>query len=381
MPPLVTEADTRTTERRRDVRRSLKACQRRFDRIEALHYVDRTDEALDLSPEFVRDLGLLAFLLFDIPAEKAASVPTDVSAMPLLLPAGDVREGFSQAIQELQNAEAATTESEQAAALEAFFATARRTLQRVKAVVRDKRKAEWRTPTDVYRRRLASVVAGTLALIIAVSAVYWATRPRITIVEATFGQNCDGQPGASGSAPHAVSPGNATAAATEACDQRLAGCRLEITAARFGEPAPLCAKDFRISWRCTGNPTLFDARLDPEAMGQSLTLACRQPQRPEIPPRLQILEATYGANCDGKKSPNGDTYSVPKGNLTVPVTNGCNAAAAACSVTVALDQGIDPASLCSKDFEVRWSCTHDGKERTTRIEPEALGKTVELSCR
>jgi hypothetical protein len=376
MPPLVTEADTRTTELRRDVRRSFKACLRRFDRIESLHNVDRTDEALDLSPEFVRELGLVTLLLYDIPPGKAGSAPTDASAMSLLLPAGDVRECFSQVIQELQKAEAATAEPEQAAAMEAFFAAARRTFRRVKAVVRDKRKQEWRTPMDVYRRRLAWSVAGTLALVIAAYAAYRPTPVRISIVEATFGHNCDGRASGTGSAPHAVPRGNATAAATEACDQQVDECRLEITPARFGEPAPLCAKDFFISWRCSDNPLPFDARLAPEATGQSVTLSCRQ-----APRRLQILEATYGANCDGKQSPSGDTYSIVKGNLTVPVTEGCDPTAEACSVTVAMIQGRDPAPLCGKDFAVRWSCTHDGKERTARIEPEALGRTVEVSCR
>ena len=47
---------------------------------------------------------------------------------------------------------------------------------------------------------------------------------------------------------------------------------------------------------------------------------------------------------------------------------------------VGIDQMVDPAPLCAKEFEVVWSCSQDGKERVSRI-AEALAKTLVLSCR
>jgi hypothetical protein len=377
--PALTAAETRIAQRNREIRRKLKTCLRRLDRIESLHDVDRTDEALALSPELVRELADLTCLVHDVPPEDSSGAPADAPDLSPRLPAGEVRESFDQMIQELRRAETATTEHDQLSAMKAYLAAALRTVRRVNAMFRDKRKGEWQTPLDVYRRKYAVRLLSATALIVVggseVYAAYWYSLPRISILEASFGLNCDGQTSPTSAAPHVVPRGNATQVAIAICGQGRGECSLSVSAARFGEPAPFCPKVFEISWLCAGDAVPYSAVLAAEATGKSMTLTCSGR------PRIQILEATYGANCAGKQSPSGSTYSVARGNVTTWIKSNCLSTPASCSATVQSGNAPDPAPFCAKDFELLWSCTNDGKPRRLHIEAEALGKSVELSCR
>lgn len=378
LPPGLTAAETLVAERNRNIRRRLKSCLRKLDRIEALYDMDSVEDARARAPELVHELGELTSLFTGVPQDASSAAPAAPEAPSPSVPVG-LRESFNEVTRELRTVEAAATEADQSAAMKTFLAAAFDTVRRVKAVFREKRKGEWRTPLDVYRRKLTLAVLSAIVFIAvggsAVYAAYWYSRPRISIIEATFGQNCDGLTSAPGAVPYAVPRGNATKAAIASCGQGSSACTLPITADRFGDPAPLCGKAFQISWQCAGDSVPYAAVLAPEATGKRVTLACSKS------PRLQILEATYGANCAGKPSPNGGTYSVARGNMTAWMTSRCDAGAASCSTTVQLPTTGDPALLCAKDFEVSWSCSNDGKPRQLRIEAEALDKSVELACR
>jgi hypothetical protein len=59
----------------------------------------------------------------------------------------------------------------------------------------------------------------------------------------------------------------------------------------------------------------------------------------------------------------------------------CDLSEESCSLTVTLLEMPDPAASCSKEFEVTWNCSDGAPTRTSRIEAEALGKSVTLACR
>ena len=98
----------------------------------------------------------------------------------------------------------------------------------------------------------------------------------IEIVEATYGQNCrDFTPPAGYS--NEVKPGNATAAVAQVCDKASESCGYLVKLARNADPAPGCAKDFRVSWRCGGDPTVHTMRLAAEADSKTAALSCPAP--------------------------------------------------------------------------------------------------------
>jgi hypothetical protein len=85
---------------------------------------------------------------------------------------------------------------------------------------------------------------------------------RISIVEATYGRNCQ--------AP----AGNATTLVQKSCDG-LALCRFRVESPVLGDPAPRCAKDFGVAWMCSGEKSARRATLAAEAgFGSTLLLSC-----------------------------------------------------------------------------------------------------------
>jgi peptidoglycan/LPS O-acetylase OafA/YrhL len=102
--------------------------------------------------------------------------------------------------------------------------------------------------------------------------LWFGNQPEIGIVSATYGLSCQDylEP-----APfsNSVAPGNATNYVKRACDARQR-CDLRVDAARMGDPANSCAKDFSVEYRCTGSEALKSAFLPPEAQGKRLILDC-----------------------------------------------------------------------------------------------------------
>jgi hypothetical protein len=94
--------------------------------------------------------------------------------------------------------------------------------------------------------------------------------PGIHIVQATYGINCRG-----------FKQGNATSAVADACTGQRATCdftikadQLGIKADQLGGSTPACARNFVVSWFCGGRPGQYDARLQEEADGRTISISC-----------------------------------------------------------------------------------------------------------
>jgi len=93
---------------------------------------------------------------------------------------------------------------------------------------------------------------------------------------------------------------------------------------------------------------------------------------------ISVREATYGQNCSGAAVPAGMTNTVTRGNFTRTVARACGEQDV-CDFTITIEVLGDPAPLCAKDFHIRWTCP-DGRSAENTVPPEALGKTVHISC-
>jgi hypothetical protein len=97
----------------------------------------------------------------------------------------------------------------------------------------------------------------------------------ISVREATYGETCYGKALPAGWR-NRVTRGNATGIVARACSGQDE-CDIMVTSEFFGDPAPLCAKDFRIQWTCPGG-RLDEVIAPAEALGQTLHFACADPQ-------------------------------------------------------------------------------------------------------
>lgn len=84
---------------------------------------------------------------------------------------------------------------------------------------------------------------------------------------------------------------------------------------------------------------------------------------------IEVLEATYGANCIRNAS----------GNVTPYAAKICSRAPN-CSLSIDVSKMGDPAPGCAKDFSVRYSCGKKLGSRTLSLPSEANGKTLQLDC-
>jgi hypothetical protein len=84
----------------------------------------------------------------------------------------------------------------------------------------------------------------------------------IRLVEATYGLNCGAK------------AGNMTASVVQVCGSTTGTCSFLIDAAKIGDPAPGCAKDFIAKWTCGTGRKKRERRLRPEASGQILSMQC-----------------------------------------------------------------------------------------------------------
>jgi hypothetical protein len=96
----------------------------------------------------------------------------------------------------------------------------------------------------------------------------------ITVLEASYGNNCSGKPVSAGQ-KNTARAGNVTGIVAHACRDRDT-CVFDIRLGTVGDPAPNCSKDFAVAWSCPGG-TRQAAAVPAEAMGQSVTLRCPAP--------------------------------------------------------------------------------------------------------
>jgi hypothetical protein len=371
-----TELDLAIEDRKTRIRRGLRACESELDSVESLRGRGRLTEAVSHSQELVRSFIRLACLLYS-PFDNRTAIAVDVpdDALPEL-PEGKFRQELTALFEQTRGATVAPSADDLDWSAKAIVRTADRLLTTAKRTVRQKRTGELRTAKDLYRSQMVLAVVKIVALIALPAGIYafWyqMSVPRVTIVEATFGGNCDGV-GPPGGPRHSIVRGNATQLAGAACNDARAGCNLSIDGGLFGDPAPMCAKDFTVAWLCSDDRVPHQAIAAAEATGKSIPLSCG------TGPRITIREATYGANCEGKLTPVGGSYSVARGNWTGTVARLCNSAGR-CSVTVGTEPLGDPAPSCAKEFEVAWSCSQDSRVRTGQLGAEAMGRAIVVSC-
>jgi hypothetical protein len=94
----------------------------------------------------------------------------------------------------------------------------------------------------------------------------------IHVVDATYGENCASFVPSEG--VNRFRPGNATVAASQTCDNTDVYCPVYVDAFRIGDPAPGCAKDFTVKWRCGSAPALHTAHVDAEAFKNIAWIGC-----------------------------------------------------------------------------------------------------------
>ena len=380
LPPSLSDSERAAELKKKDLRRRLRSCAVRIDRIESMLDLGRVDAALTLSWTLTGEFFDLACLLYGKNSRLLSGIieePWKATEAPSLLPEGEIREKLNELLHELHAAKADTAEDCVSRAAKCVSIELE-ILKRAKRVFAQMRASVLLTPLDRYKQLLVRAALAVFALGIVPGAIGYAiyrmSLPRITVREASFGENCLNK---SGLAVNGASAGrgNVTRAAALICNGASAGCEVPITADNFGDPAPFCGKDFRITWNCSGDAVLHAATIPAEATGRTVSLRCNSG------PRVEVLEATYGGNCRGKLAPGGVGFAVTQGNMTKPLVDRCNFADGPCSTIVELGQMPDPAPQCSKDFEVLWKCSGDKTQRKSRIKPEALGKALTLSCR
>lgn len=93
---------------------------------------------------------------------------------------------------------------------------------------------------------------------------------------------------------------------------------------------------------------------------------------------IHIVEATYGMNCLGKKSPLA-ANTVAKGNKTRQLADSCEGRGLVRYTVNAALLG-DPAPGLGKDFYISWRCNDDPQTYELYIEPEANGKAFSIDC-
>jgi hypothetical protein len=95
----------------------------------------------------------------------------------------------------------------------------------------------------------------------------------IRVVEATYGLSCRDFKSPDGRV-NTVGKGNATGAVKEACGDAKDVCSFKVDAARIGDPAPGCQKDFTVRWRCGDLERIHQVFLVEEANAKTASLAC-----------------------------------------------------------------------------------------------------------
>src|SRR5579863_199056 len=95
---------------------------------------------------------------------------------------------------------------------------------------------------------------------------------------------------------------------------------------------------------------------------------------------IQIVDATYGGNCEEFSPAPQNAGLVKHGNATASIMQSCENTDLLCPFVI--DQLLlgDPAVGCNKDFEANWRCGRDPVVHQIKLQPEAKNKIAWLSC-
>lgn len=130
----------------------------------------------------------------------------------------------------------------------------------------------------------------------------WGPAP-VEIISATYGENCRDFVPAS-PAENRVHEGNVTSLVDKTCI--FYRCDILVDAARWGDPAPGCAKDFTLSYRCRGHQgEPRTATVAAEAAGKTAALDCYAPLPLAAAPHKVKAAA---ASCRAEGSGTGCAY-------------------------------------------------------------------------
>jgi hypothetical protein len=98
----------------------------------------------------------------------------------------------------------------------------------------------------------------------------------VHIVDATYGLSCQSFAVAPGLV-NSVKPGNATAAVARICENAMDDCNFVADTRDLGDPAPGCAKDLSITWRCSLDDKTHKLQVAGEAHSKPVALSCPLP--------------------------------------------------------------------------------------------------------
>src|SRR5262249_50889766 len=101
-------------------------------------------------------------------------------------------------------------------------------------------------------------------------------------------------------------------------------------------------------------------------------------RRSHVTEGIDIVAASYGANCAQFVPPRPFRSRFTPGNATLTVRDECTGRTS-CDFTVN-DNLVDPVNSCAKDFEVDYRCLPGGGTRRESISADAFGKTLTLDC-
>ena len=118
------------------------------------------------------------------------------------------------------------------------------------------------------------------------------------------------------------------------------------------------------------------AKLREKAWGAPAEFPWRRP-----PPdgTVNIVEATYGGNCQSFTPKFPATNYVARGNASGVLHDECSGKSR-CVIPWEAQRIGDPASGCDKDFLVTYNCRPGTPVMTVRLMPEAAGQTITLNC-
>jgi hypothetical protein len=247
-------------------------CADRIATIESKLDMGETEDALAAAQELTKDVFRCVCAVYGVAPADAPEYETSA------LPAGKLREMLDDLRRQLEAAQSASTDADRTAVLDAYADAAQDILSTGRKVVRQRRVGEPRTALDRYKRNLilAAVTLVGLVTVLAgiVYLIHWMTAPRITILAATYGGNCTGQRAPDGSL-YSIARGNITASISRKCGLNDGVCTVFVDLSDFADPAPQCAKELAVSWRCSAGGRERRSSIPAEALGKSLTLSCR----------------------------------------------------------------------------------------------------------
>lgn len=176
----------------------------------------------------------------------------------------------------------------------------------------------------------------------------------ISITDATYGANCP-----------AVPFGNVTQQVRSSCEGRSGDCNYYVSHHILGDPAPGCAKDFEVRYRC-GDSNLREFVFR-EASGRTAFLKCESNNTQPQTSGIRVITATYGGNG-----------GAGTGNVSGHIRQQCDGFHS-CHYVIDHNKLGDPVPYFAKDYRVTYDCG-DNIQRSRYRLPEATGKTVVLTC-